>query len=407
MRSNKKRIRIDYAPLNVSVAIECLTPASPAMQVYNALLDEGEQYEPDRELSPSQFLPKVSALASDGSWAAQVVNSSLAQMHWFVNNEEISTLPEWDGLYTIDTSTTDKRGMITISRNVLPSEKAQLHFEAVLADKRLGTNIEIRSDVIILTTEDASEDAYSVSIGDSQVIRYNPFRDNLLMYGYKVAQGIISESESEEAAAKDACAYLQTIPITVYRGKKVITEGFTIKLYRVNSAYSLTELVEGEGEVVTIASDKIVLDLRVVEKSDYLIKVEVGGTKRVNPQISFSVGREYSAFECIPTNGTAINTDDTERKDSAMVSSEGKIVNYPAALIDITWATDSATKEHKVHGYGESTKFKLADTGIGSTYEDDWLDVYTESEARPVYAGATSESGDVFINEKGENLIIN
>ena len=36
MRSNKKRIRIDYEPLNVAVSVACLTPASPAMQVYNA-----------------------------------------------------------------------------------------------------------------------------------------------------------------------------------------------------------------------------------------------------------------------------------------------------------------------------------------------------------------------------------
>ena len=56
MQSNKKRIRIDYAPLNVAYSVQCTTPTSTALQVFNAA--EG-QYEPDREISPSQFWPEI------------------------------------------------------------------------------------------------------------------------------------------------------------------------------------------------------------------------------------------------------------------------------------------------------------------------------------------------------------
>ncbi len=407
MRSNKKRIRVDYAPLNVTVAVECLTPASPAMQVYNAALDEGERFEPDRGITPTQFLPRVCALASDGSWTRQVANPILAQMHWFVNSVEISTLPEWVGLYSIDTSTGDTRGAITVSRNVLPSEKCVLHFEAVLADTRLGTNIALRSDGIVLTTDDVSEDAYTVSIGDSQAMQYDPFKDRLLLYNYKVAQGIISPSEEAEAEADDANSHLRVIPVTVYRGEGVMTEGYTIRLYRVNSVSSLTELSAGQDEVVSIGPSAIVLDLRMVDESDYIIRAEIADTKRVAPQIQFSVNRIYQGYNCSPTNGAAINPGDTERVDTAMVNIKGEIVEYPAAYIDITWVTDSASIEHKEHNSGASTKFKLADTGIGTGYDDDWLDVYTESELRPVYRAAADGSGDTFVDENGNKLIIN
>ena len=406
MRSNKKRIRIDYAPLNVAVSVSCLTPASPAMQVYNASLPSGEQYEPDRSLSPSQFKPLIYAQASDGSWGKALANAILAQMHWYVNNEEISTLPDWNDLYSIDTTSTDSRGTITIGRNIRPGEKVMLHFEGVIADKRLGINIAVKTDPIILSTEDASEDTYQVSIGDSQAIQYNPFNDKLLVYNYKVAQGIIPESESEESAATDANAHIRRIPVTVYKGSKAMTSGYTLHLYRISGTL-LTELFSGDGEVVEIGSDHITLDLRVIEKADYLIKAEIADSKRVEPQIHFSISRHIPPFDCRPTNGTAINVDDEYRLDAAQVSCNNKIVDYPAAIIAIRWCTDTATKERMIHNEGESTKFKIADTGIGNTYEDDWIDVYTEYEIRPTYSNATSEGGDVFVNEKGENLIFN
>ena len=406
MRSNKKRIRIDYEPLNVAVSVACLTPASPAMQVYNAALDAGEQYEPDRSLSPSQFKPLVYAQASDGSWEKALVNGSLAQMHWYVNNVEISTLPDWNGLYFIDTSATDSRGAITIYRNIKPGEQKTLHFEAVVVDRRLGTNIGIKTDPIVLSTEDASEDTYQISIGDSQTIRYNPFNDKLLVYNYKVAHGLITASDTAEAAATDANAYLRKVPVTVYKGSKAMTSGYALHLYRVSGSV-LTELKAGEGEVVAIGADNVTLDLRVVETASYIVKAVVEGSGRVAPQIQFSVCRVYPAYDCRPTNGTDINVSDEYRLDTAQVSCNGKVMDCPAAVLAIRWCTDTAAKERTVHNEGETTKFKIADTGIGSTYEDDWLDVYTESEIRPVYAQAVSEDGDVFTDENGDKLIFN
>ena len=63
MESGKKRIRLEFAPLNVAVSMVLLTPNSPLVQVCNTLIN---QYEPDRTLTPTVVLPQVVANASDG-----------------------------------------------------------------------------------------------------------------------------------------------------------------------------------------------------------------------------------------------------------------------------------------------------------------------------------------------------
>lgn len=269
MRSNKKRIRIDYAPLNIAVSMECLTPLSPALQVYNA---ENSQFEPDRSLTPSTFWPMIVANASDGSWHNQYANSILTQMHWYVDGVEISTISEWQNLYEIDETSANYRGAITIKRNVLPTQQFSLHFEGVLTDPRLGTTLTIKSDPIVLSTEDKSESGYALSIGDDQVIQYNPFKDKLHLYNYKVAHGLITASSAAETAATDENAYLREIAVTLFKGEEVLSSGYSLELYRVNGVNSFTQLSAGADEVLAITPTAITLDLRLVTKSDYLIK---------------------------------------------------------------------------------------------------------------------------------------
>ena len=73
----------------------------------------------------------------------------------------------------------------------------ELYFEGLIADTRLGVNIPVKTDSIMLTTVDKSEDTYGLSIGDSQIIQYNPFLDKLLLYDYKVANNLISASTAK------------------------------------------------------------------------------------------------------------------------------------------------------------------------------------------------------------------
>ena len=412
MKSNKQRIRIDYAPLNVAASVVCLTPASPATQVFNSGVSQGE-YEPDREATPSVFWPQVVAAASDGSWDSQFANSALAQMKWYVNGVLISEHPDFSGqtsdnqpLYSINETTTNYRGSLTIRKNVSPDKQYALRFVGVIADKRLGTNVQITTDEFILSTQDQSEDSYSIGIGDDQIIQYNPFKDRRLLYDYKVAHGLAEDTDTAKAEAEDENSYIRKIPVYVHKGENTLNTGFTIKLYRVDSASSFTEMTTADPGVVEITAQAVTLDLRVIEKGDYLIKTVIENSNKPAPQIQFSVNRIYQDYNILPSNGAAIMPGDVQRFDKAMVSSEGNVVECPESIIRIVWKTDTAYLTGCEHNEGDRTLFSLAKTKIGANHDDDWMDIYTESEIKPVYKVAT-DGEDVMTDENGNTLIFN
>ena len=412
MISNKKRIRVDYAPLNLAVSVECLTPTRPALQTYNGRVSPAE-YEPDRRATGSEFWPQVFASASDGSWHHQYANNLLTEMHWYVDDIEISQHPDFQGnndlgnpKYSIDTSSSNYRGAITIRVNVPPEKQYSLRFEGVVADTRLGTLNPVKTDPFILSTEDVSEDAYSISIGDDQIIQYNPFKDKLHLYEYKVAHGIISASAASEAAATDENAYKRAIAVTVNRGPDVITTGFTLKLYRVNNVSSFTELTTADPEVLALSNTGFTLDLRLITKADYLVRAVLTDSTRPNPQIQFSVNRVYPNYNLEPTNGAAIMPSDIQRYDEVMAHADGNVVECPGSIIKMNWFTDTVEKTRMAHHEGEKTLFLIQTTGIGKTYEDDWMDVYVEGEIKPAYEVAT-DGTDPFVDESGNILIIN
>lgn len=405
METSRKRIRRDYAPLNVAVSLVCTTPGSPSTQVYNS---ENQQFEADRSLTPCVLSPVVVAHAKDGSWPEPSANKLLSEMKWFINGKDITTLNDWKDEYSIDNTPGSSRGSIAIKKNILPGTVYSLQFKGVIADTRTGTNIPIFSDEIILSTSDKSEDSYSLSIGDSQIIRYDPFKDKLSLYEYKVAHGLINaSSEAEKAAKADVNGYLCHIPLTVFKGTNLLNNGYKVKLFEaVEEVNGLKEVLSSSNhEIVSITPAEIIVDLRLIKKKDFVIRILVGEKQVAQEQ--FSVNRMYPRFRCSPTNGTGISPNDTERYDVAMVDTDGHIVECPESVLKIVWKTDTESKKGVIHNEGGVTLFQLAKTGIGTTFRDDWLDVYTESEYKDVYSVATDESGNILTDESNNPLIFN
>lgn len=399
IESEKKRIRKEFQPLTLAVSLKILTPNSPANQVYNSAVNE---YDPDRGATPLVILPEIIANTSDGSWDMPYVNSLLAEMNWFANGKNLSTVSSWSGKYSIDT-VGDTRGAITISRNVATGENFELHFEGVIADTRLGVNIPVKTDTIVLTTVDKSEDTYGLSIGDSQIIQYNPFLDKLLLYDYKVANKLISASTANRNAALDENSYERTIPLMVTKGVNKLTTGYTVELYQVNSASSQTRLTTANHEVIASSLTSLTLDLRLIEKGDYLVLIRVGSKEVARQQ--FSVNRVYPKFTCVPASQASINPDEILHRNVAMVQWNGEIVSIPAPIIRMVWFTDSANKTEVQWQEGDKAVTMLDATGIGETYLDDWLDVYIKAEQKKAFSvltDGTNEytdiSGNIYIN---------
>lgn len=406
METQKKRIRREYAPLTVHTGLVCTTPLSPVTQVYNS--NNGE-YEPDRSLTPTVVHPDVVAHAKDGSWKTPQANAYLANMVWKVNGVDITTLNAWQGYFTIETVGAT-RGDITITKNLTPGSYVELSFDAQLADDRLGVNIPIHCDPIILSTVDKSGDDYSMSLGDDQIIQYDPFKDKLHLYEYKVAHGLISASTANREAATDENSYERTIPVTVYKGKDILpTSSYSVRLFQITGITSgvaqLTELTTATDEVIAIANSGVTIDLRLIAKRDYLIRAYVSNELVAERQ--FSVNRIYPKFTVRPTNGTSINPHDVERYDVAMVDCDGNTVECPESIIKIIWKTDSASLTNVEHGEGGDIVFQLSKTGIGDTYLNDWLDVYCDGYQKDVHSVAIDESNNELTDENGETLIFN
>lgn len=398
--STKKRIRGVYTPLNISVSIKCDSAFSPLMQVYNALLEE---HEPDRRISPCIISPIIQASSSDGSWEHDTINHllSLDRLYWYVNGTLINTISSWNGLYSIDNSNTNDRGSISIMRNLLPSQTFSLHFEGEFADPRLGTTIRVKTDPVILSCIDKSKDSYTMSIGADKNIRYSAFDDKLLEYEYKVAHGIIEASAEEENLARNGNEYERTIPIQVYQAGQVLSDGYSVKLFK-QSNFNLTELTPMNSEIISINPTAIVFDLRLIEKENYVIKAYLNGNSIAS--LNFGIERIYRAFTCTPTNETSIAVGQIEKYDKAKVCCNGKTLLHPSYAISISWFTDTATKQAVKHNAGQEACINLASTGIGNTYLDDWIDVYTTAAEKGVFDIATNGS-DTFVDSNNNTYI--
>lgn len=401
METSRKRIRKDYAPLTVAVAIACDSGYSPMAQVYNAELGE---FEPDRSISPTVLRPVITANANDGSWPNPSANHALTNMHWFANGVDISTIPSWSGKYEID-QVGATRGSLIIYRNVSPSERIELYFTAELADARLGVTIPVTTPAVCLSTVDKSIDSWSASVSSEQNIKYNPFLDNLLLYQYKVAHGLATASTAAENAARDGHEYEREIPFQVYKGGVRQLSGYTVKLYRITTPTSMTELSAADDEIVEIDASHVIMDFRLVAKADYMIQFLVDNAEVT--RLQFSVSREYQSFTCHPSNETPILPGQTERYDEALVDHEGKKVECPESIIKIVWYTDSAYKTEVEHNEGGTSLFSLESTGIGDTFSDDWLDVYVSAIQKEPYCVAVDTNSDIFTDENGNDLIIN
>lgn len=398
--SKTKRIRRDYAPLTVACIVRCLTPASPIGQVYNDTL---AQFEPNRSLSPTTIFPDVRAGAKDGSWKQEQVNDLLTSMVWRVDGVDITTLSEWSGLYEITTEGENK-GAITIKRNVETTKRYALTFSAQFADTRLGINMSVRSEPIILSTTVKGGDEYQLEIDGENDMKYDVTRDMLELREYQIAHGITPDyTEAEAIATRES--YVREFAITAKRGTTAITSGYTLKLFQIASDGTETQRTAADGtEITSFSASAIKFDLRMVKKADYVLRMYVDD--RMVAKLQMSVDRLYPSVYCSPSNGTSILEGDTVRYDKAMVNVEGRVLTNPAYCVAIQWKVKSYSIDEVAFNEGETTCFELSKTGIGDTEETNWLDVYVEYGLKEEYSVATDESGNTLVDEDGNVLIM-
>ena len=402
--SNKAR-RI-FTPLNISVSVVCATPDSPFMQTLS-----GNKYAPDRTQDgyECKARPVINATTKDGSWDNKQSNLALAQVVWYATYNgqwtPLSSIDEWTGKWSVDSSNTTSRGTLTITRNLGSNEAQQLRFVGVLYDHRTKTNYNIESDPITLYTADKGADDYVMSITEDTDISYNPFLDKLALYDYKVANGLVAASAEARSACFDDNEYERHIPVEVYRANELMKDGYSIELYR-NGARLLPSSADAPNEIISVSAKEIVIDLRLVEKSDYTAKVMVGG-KSVT-QFQFSASRVYAPIsQPIFTVCSDIDWGKIMRANKAVVMYNGNVVEYPNRLVELQWSTvakDGNVSTEKAWQEGERCAYRIDETGLGNT-DSDYIEERIAYELRSANDHISDESGALLLDESGELLI--
>ena len=404
METTRLRIKKEYAPLTVYTSVVVPTNGfSTLLQTYKA---KDREYIPNRQITPTTIMPKVIAYAPDGSLKTPYANSMLADMHWYVDGTEISEVWTEGTDYEILTAGSDRGGLV-VYRNIPTTEQHRLHFEAVVADMRLGQNIEVKTNDVTLRTIDLAEFQYKLGLGCDPVVHYNPLIDPLLIYDHRRAHGM-EQTMTEEQAKASKLAYLCNIPIVLFKGDTQATseDDYTIKLFRIGDNNALTEIgVADDNEIVEFDREHILVDMRLVTLENYAVVVYVRGEEK--DRIQFAIRRiEPKYSQPTHANQTGIVPTAKARYDQLTFEINGKILECPGLSLRITWFTDTEYKKNVQHNEGEETLFSLNKTGIGANYDDDWLEIYTNIEYKPAYAIAT-DGEYILTDDDGTPFIIN
>lgn len=269
METARKRIRRDYAPLNVFSGISVdATGAGTLRQVYDGASGE---YEPDHGITPLVLLPVVEAEASDGSFAGGSQNAVLADAQWWVNGTKIGEVASWHGLYEMEESGA-RKGALTVSRNISPGEVCELRFTASIPDTRTGVNVKVECGPVILTCADKSGDGWTLQAEGDTLMLYDPLRDRLQRMDYRVAEGLEAEdAEARSALEGRVTSYLRRVKWSLKKGGEAWTGDWKPVVVRIAEDGGLTRLEDMDDDLVAADKEGLTMDLRLTEKTDLAV----------------------------------------------------------------------------------------------------------------------------------------
>lgn len=407
MISTRKKIRINYAPLDIAVSVQC----TALSQVKDTVSGE---YSPDHSFTPLVLRPSVMVSAPDGSWPLEESNARLTDVTWRTPDgidyderlQEVGANKECEL-----TKSGPDAGTLTITKNFGVGEVLSLYFTASLVDTRQsGKQVTVVSDVVTMTCVARSEDEYVLNVGCSQNFVYDPLNDPLAAYEFRVAKGQeVLNPTTHALLAQNDSSYKLNIPVVLYRGTNIVP----INDYSVSIARTDTDNQADMSEIEVVdksGSRYVSVDLRLVNNASYRISVSasVGGVQREMAGRTISFSRASHIYDLRQINDVPILSVDTHRSDSVVVSNKGVDVENPERLLDIAWYVSvpyMATNLTTYVNRGASTYFKLADVGFNS--KTSYIEVYVEAEPRGVFSVATDNSGNSLTDENGNELIFN
>lgn len=405
MQITKNIIRRDYQPLSVAASIVVVSNSdSPLTQVYDELLNV---FQPNRTLTPLVLMPRIELTAKDGSLQRNLTNADIAadSMKWLLNGKDIKTVDGWKDAVQINTTATDKRGQIVISRNVMPSEVYALSFECDVPDTRTNKVVHIAIEPVLLTTTDHSEDDWEISVNGAHNVVYNPIVDMLAEMEYEMAQGIAAYNDTQlSEARKSADSYVQQWNVIVRKGKaEAPTDLYTVNYYihEGSKKVLLTDNNLGDYPITSISQKSLVVDLRMITNETFTIEV-VSSLERTVAMITLGAARRMEPVTWDYLNKTAAQATENMRDDRALARAASGMVKYPERTHHILWfVTDARGINHELN-MGATTRYSLKKYGLTDTAT---ISEFIATEDKPPYVRAITNEGAVLTDNQGREFI--
>lgn len=405
MQITKNIIRRDYQPLSVAASIVVVSNSdSPLTQVYDELLNV---FQPNRTLTPLVLMPRIELTAKDGSLQRNLTNADIAadSMKWLLNGKDIKTVDGWKDAVQINTTATDKRGQIVISRNVMPSEVYALSFECDVPDTRTNKVVHIAIEPVLLTTTDHSEDDWEISVNGAHNVVYNPIVDMLAEMEYEMAQGIAAYNDTQlSEARKSADSYVQQWNVIVRKGKaEAPTDLYTVNYYihEGSKKVLLTDNNLADYPITSISQKSLVVDLRMITNETFTIEV-VSSLDRTVAMITLGAARRMEPVTWDYLNKTAAQATEDMRDDQALARAASGMVKYPERTHHILWfVTDARGINHELN-MGATTRYSLKKYGLTDTAT---ISEFIATEDKPPYVRAITNEGAVLTDNQGREFI--
>lgn len=416
--SERNHTRLRFEPLTTTCRLVCQTPQSPCAQTID-VTGVTPTYNPNRQLTPTVIYPMARVNDPDNVFPKGAVNELflLDSLTWLVNGEPINEQWTLNTDYTIDTSATDTRGMLTIYKNLPASTVVTLTFSATFIDWRTKMEYKVCGDEdVILVTTDKGEDVYACS-ADKSAIDYDPLYDDLLLFDYLVARGL--EQAANRANYVNGKNYLQTVnvPLTIGTTPQVsLPSGITMRVVKPGTTTALVPASIANPEIVSITYPDVVFDMRVIDKEDY----EIQYVKNNAIIARASVGLHQKAtmpFSAKPLRNADMPVAMRLYTNMAMMNLKDRAVEHPELYYMIKWFTQSVvattTNGTTTYAYGNEKEWQrgtmlqalVNEIGIGHTANDSHFQLWFSVEAHGARELLADELNDVLTDENGEMLI--
>lgn len=416
-KSVARHTRLLFQPLTWSCQLECITPDSPATQVYSVVSGE---FIPSRTLTPTCVRPTLVISDPDGIMTDGQRNDLLASHAWLVDGQPIADVWTAGTDYNVCSSSNSYggygeayNGTLIVYKDIEPSNGVTLQYTGSFPDSRTGYDQPVRSDTMSLESVENGEDSIGLLV-ESKLHIYNPLADKHLLYDFLNANGGDTSGISE-ADLTDGTQYDRTVNVWLTSGG--------VKLETLPDGYAVRIVDRATGEEwddeasLTYSYPTLTLDLRMFDDTmleAQAVRTDDDGEETIAYREQIDIIFAMPQLESLkPRNKASLAVGQATWTNKALITTGRQIVKYPELYYDIAWFATPRVLSGTSYTYGDEKQIALGeeisvDAGeleLDTSAERCWCTTRCEATERPACSVVLDEDGDALVDDDGNYLI--